>query len=36
LKLAQELEEYGKVDSLPTMEGKKNDYVCGPKEIKKL
>jgi len=36
LKLAQELEEYGKVESLPTMEGKKNDYVCCPKEINNL
>ena len=36
LKLAQELEEYGKVEQLPTLEGKKNDYVCEPKKDKKV
>ena len=32
LKLAQELEEYGKVESLPTMEGKKMIMFVAPKK----
>jgi translation initiation factor IF-3 len=36
LKLAQELEEYGKVEQLPVLEGKKNDYVCEPKKSKEI
>ena len=35
LKLAQELEEYGKVEQLPVLEGK-NDYVCEPKKSKEI
>ena len=31
LKLAQELEEYGKVEQLPVLK-EKNDYVCVPKK----
>ena len=32
LRLAQELEEYGKVEAMPKLEGKKNDYVHCPKK----
>ncbi len=32
LKFAQELEEYGKVEQLPTMDGKKMTMVLGPKK----
>jgi translation initiation factor IF-3 len=35
LKLAQELEEYGKVEQLPTLEGKKMIMFVNPKKIKK-
>jgi len=32
LKFAQELEEVGKVEQLPTMDGKKMTMVIGPKK----
>ena len=35
LKLAQELEEYGKVEQLPTLEGKKMIMFVSPKKTKK-
>ena len=35
LKLAQELEEYGKVEQLPTLEGKKMIMFVNPKKVKK-
>lgn len=35
LKFAQELEEYGKVESLPQLEGKKMIMLVGPKKNKK-
>ena len=35
LKLAQELEEYGKVEQLPTLEGKKMIMFVNPKKLKK-
>lgn len=35
LKFAQELEEYGKVESLPQLEGKKMIMLVGPKKSKK-
>ena len=34
-KLAQELEEYGKVEQLPTLEGKKMIMFVSPKKTKK-
>ena len=34
LKLAQELEEYGKVEQLPTLEGKKMIMFVTPKKLK--
>ena len=35
LKLAQELEEYGKVEQLPVLEGKKMIMFVSPKKAKK-
>ena len=35
LKLAQELEEYGKVEQLPVLEGKKMIMFVSPKKTKK-
>ena len=35
LKLAQELEEYGKVEQLPALEGKKMIMFVTPKKVKK-
>jgi translation initiation factor IF-3 len=35
LKLAQELEEYGKVEQLPKLEGKKMIMFVSPKKTKK-
>ena len=35
LKLAQELEEYGKVEQLPVLEGKKMIMFVNPKKLKK-
>ena len=35
LKLAQELEEYGKVEQLPVLEGKKMIMFVTPKKVKK-
>jgi translation initiation factor IF-3 len=35
LKLAQELEEYGKVEQLPVLEGKKMIMFVSPKKVKK-
>ena len=35
LKLAQELEEYGKVEQLPVLEGKKMIMIVSPKKVKK-
>jgi translation initiation factor IF-3 len=35
LKLAQDLEEYGKVDQLPKLEGKKMQIILSPKSAKK-
>ena len=35
LKLAQELEEYGKVEQLPALEGKKMIMSVTPKKVKK-
>ena len=35
LKLAQELEEYGKVEQLPVLEGKKMIMFVNPKKVKK-
>ena len=35
LKLAQELEDYGKVEQLPTLEGKKMIMFVSPKKTKK-
>ncbi len=35
LRLAQDLEEYGKVEQLPTLEGKKMSIFITPKKISK-
>jgi len=35
LKLAQDLEDYGKVDQLPKLEGKKMQIILSPKAAKK-
>jgi len=35
LKLAQDLEEYGKIDQLPKLEGKKMQIIISPKTTKK-
>ena len=35
LKLAQELDEYGKVEQLPVLEGKKMIMFVSPKKVKK-
>jgi len=35
LRLAQDLEEYGKVEQMPTLEGKKMSILITPKKISK-
>lgn len=35
LKLAQDLEDFGKIDQLPKLEGKKMQIIISPKPVKK-
>jgi translation initiation factor IF-3 len=35
LRLAQDLEEFGKVEQLPKLEGKRMTMMIGPKPVKK-